>query len=122
KVPTMIMSASLPESSLDMYNSIGYNIKDIKEDKSDLERKRAEIKEIRNYEKIEELEDLFNNCIEKKCAIIYANTVAKAIEFFMWFKNKGINPILYHSRYTEPDKKKKENALLNALGREAWDN
>lgn len=122
KVPTMIMSASLPESSLKMYSSIGYRIKDIKEDKSDLERKRAEVKEIRNYEGIEDLEDLFNICIERNCAIIYANTVAKAIEFFMWFKNKGITPILYHSRYTEPDKNEKERVLLNALGREAWEN
>lgn len=122
KVPTMIMSASLPESSLNMYKSIGYEIDNIKEDISDNERERAEIKEIRNYEKIEDLEELLNKCIETNCAIIYANTVAKAIEFFMWFKNKGITPILYHSRYTEPDKMKKEQALLDALGKEAWSN
>lgn len=120
KVPTMIMSASLPESSLVMYNSIGYNIENIKEDKSDYERKRAEIKEIISYEKIDDLEELLNKCIETNCAIIYANTVAKAIEFFMWFKNKGITPILYHSRYTEKDKKLKEDILLDALGKEAW--
>lgn len=122
KVPTMIMSASLPESSLDMYKSIGYKIEGIKEDVSDNERKRVEIKKIKSYEKVEDLGELLNKCIETNCAIIYANTVAKAIDFFMWFKNKGITPILYHSRYTEPDKMKKEQALLDALGKEAWNN
>lgn len=122
KVPVMIMSASLPESSIEMYKSIGYKVNGIKEDTSDLERIRCEIKEIRNYEKVKELEDLLELCIEKENAIIYANTVAKAFEFYNWFKEKGISPILYHSRFTEPDKKIKEQILLNALGKEAWEN
>ena len=122
KVPVMIMSASLPESSLEMYRSIGYEINSIKEDVSDLERIRCDVKEIRNYEEVQELEDLLELCLEKECAIIYANTVAKAFEFYKWFEGKGIKPILYHSRFTEPHKKDKEQILLNALGKEAWEN
>ncbi len=122
KVPVMIMSASLPESSLEMYRSIGYEINSIKEDVSDLERIRCNVKEIRNYEEVQELEDLLELCLKKECAIIYANTVAKAFEFYKWFKEKGTNPILYHSRFTEPHKKDKEQILLNALGKEAWEN
>lgn len=122
KVPVMIMSASLPESCLEMYRSIGYKIDKIKEDNSDLERIRCEIKEIRNYEEVQELGDLFEQCIEKENAIIYANTVAKAFEFYKWFEGKGIKPILYHSRFTEPHKKDKEQILLKALGKEAWEN
>src|SRR5690554_731540 len=122
KVPVMIMSASLPESSLEMYRSIGYEINSIKEDVSDLERIRCDVKEIRNYEEVQELEDLLELCLKKECAIIYANTVAKAFEFYKWFEEKGIKPILYHSRFTEPHKKDKEQILLNALGKEAWEN
>ncbi|MCO6461675.1 MAG: CRISPR-associated helicase Cas3' [Saprospiraceae bacterium] len=120
KVPVMIMSASLPESSLKMYQTTGYNVTGIKEDVTDNKRIRCEIKERREYEELNDIEDLLNLCIEKGKAIIYANTVAKAISYFNWFKKKGVTPILYHSRFTEPHKKLKEEALLTALGKEAW--
>lgn len=122
KVPVMIMSASLPESSLKMYQTTGYKVTDIKEDVSDNHRTRCEIKEKREYEELSDIEDLLNLCIEKGRAIIYTNTVAKAISYFNWFKKKGVTPILYHSRFTEPHKKLKEEALLKALGKEAWQN
>lgn len=122
KVPVMIMSASLPESSLKMYQTTGYAVTDIKEDISDNHRIRCEIKEKREYEKLNDIEDLLNLCIRNGRAIIYANTVAKAISYFNWFKKKGVVPILYHSRFTEPHKKLKEESLLTALGKEAWQN
>lgn len=122
KVPVMIMSASLPESSLKMYQTTGYNVTDIKEDVSDNQRIRCEIKEKRECEDLTDIEDLLSLCIEKGKAIIYANTVAKAVAYFNWFKKKGVKPILYHSRFTEPHKKLKEEALLIALGKEAWNN
>jgi len=122
KVPTMIMSASLPESSLNMYQSTGYKAYEIKEDISDNSRKRCEVRSIEEYEKVDELSELLIKCTERP-TIIYANTVAKAIEFYDWFKkNTEIEPILYHSRFTEPDKLKKEDVLIKKLGREAWEN
>ncbi|MCO5237393.1 MAG: CRISPR-associated helicase Cas3' [Chitinophagaceae bacterium] len=121
-VPVMIMSASLPESSIAMYKSVGYRIDSIKEDISDIERNRCEVKEIKEYENLTEIEDILNLCLEEEKAIIYANTVAKAIELYNWFFDRGIKPILYHSRYTEPHKKEKEQILLGALGKEAWQN
>lgn len=122
KVPVMIMSASLPESSLKMYQTTGYKVNEIKEDISDNQRLRCNVKEKRNCESVDEVEDILNLCIEEGKAIIYANTVARAIEFYNWFKKKGIEPILYHSRFTEPHKKTKEELLLSALGKEAWSN
>lgn len=122
KVPVLLMSASLPESVLPIYKKIGYNIDKIIEDKSDYHRIRFEIKEIRKYLAVSELEDLFNLCIEKENAIIYANTVDKAVSFYDWFAERGVEPILYHSRFTEPHKKDKEQELINALGKEAWRN
>lgn len=121
-VPVMIMSASLPASSLKMYQSTGYKVQEIKEDTSDNTRNRCEVKSIQNYEKVEELSELLIKCT-KQPAIIYANTVAKAIEFYDWFeKNTGIKPMLYHSRFTEPDKLEKEKVLIENLGSKAWKN
>lgn len=122
KVPVMIMSASLPESSLKMYKSAGFDVSEIKQDTSDSTRCRCEIKDISKYEKVNELSELLSKCT-KQPAIIYANTVAKAIEFYDWFeKNTDIKPMLYHSRFTEPDKLKKEKVLIENLGSEAWKN
>lgn len=124
KVPVLIMSASLPQSSIKMYKTTGYNVDSIAEDDSDNERKRFKINAIREYEDLSEIEDLLNLCAEKKTAIIYANTVDKAVKIYRWFENcgkKDINPILYHARYTEPDKMQKEHDLIEALGKKAWE-
>lgn len=128
KVPVLIMSASLPESSLAMYRRIGYNINDILEDKDNPDNKRIrfELCEIVDYESVNELVSLVDACIEKGNGIIYMNTVDKAMAVYRMVKEKinekgiDIPVILYHSRFTEPDKLGKEQRLLNALGRKAW--
>lgn len=122
KVPVMIMSASLPASSLNMYQTTGYNVQEIKEDISDNLRHRCEIKSIQDYEKVDEMSELLMKCTEQP-TIIYANTVARAIEFYNWFyNNTDAEPMLYHSRFTEPDKLKKETVLIENLGSDAWKN
>ena len=129
-VPVLLMSASLPESVLPTYQKIGYKVEKIIEDTSDNQRIRFEIKEIREYSTVSELEDLLNLCVEKGNAIIYANTVDKAVLLYDWFSQKeikskldknGIKLMLYHSRFTEPDKKDKETELITALGKKAWE-
>ena len=130
-IPVLLMSASLPESVLPTYQKIGYKVDKIIEDTSDNQRTRFEIKEIREYSTVSELEDLLNLCVEKGNAIIYANTVDKAILFYDWFTQQKIKSkldkndiklMLYHSRFTEPDKKDKETELITALGKKAWEN
>lgn len=126
KVPILLMSASLPESVLVDYNNIGYSVKKILEDKSDNIRNRFSIKKIRKYYKPSDIEDLLYLIIEKGHGIIYANTVDKAISFYNWFMQynnkteKKINVILYHSRFSEPDKGEKEEKILEMLGRKVW--
>lgn len=120
KVPVMVMSASLPESSLSMYQSTGYKVEKIHEDTSDNKRIRCLIDDIIEYDELSEIEDQLQACLDKGCAIIYANTVAKAMSFYRWFEQRNVEPILYHSRFTEPDKAKKEELLLSALGKDAW--
>jgi len=121
-VPVLLMSASLPESVLPSYQKIGYQIDEIIEDTSDNVRDRFEIKAIRNYTDLSEIEDLLELCVEKGTAIIYANTVDKAVLFYNWFEKRNANPIIYHSRFTEPHKKDKEQELIDALGKKAWEN
>ncbi len=121
-VPVLIMSASLPESVLSTYQNIGYTIKEIVEDTSDNNRNRFEIKSIMDYSEIDDIEYLLELCIDNESAIIYANTVDKALIIYEWFERRGVNAILYHSRFTEPHKKDKETKLINALGKEAWEN
>ena len=119
-VPVMIMSASLPESSVSMYQQTGYKLNGIKEDTSDNDRIRCHIRTTREYSEVAELEDLLYKCVEQKAGIIYANTVDKAFQIYSWFKKQNFDPILYHSRFTEPDKKNKETLLIEKLGKDAW--
>lgn len=121
KVPILLMSASLPESVLPTYRNIGYRINTIVEDSSDNLRNRFEIKSIERYSDLSDIQQLLQLCIIKGCAIIYANTVDRAISIYKWFEENDITPILYHSRFTEPDKKNKEEELIDALGKDAWE-
>lgn len=121
-VPVLLMSASLPESVLPTYRKIGYQIDKIVEDTSDNSRDRFEIKSIKEYSDLEKISDLLELCVEKGTAIIYANTVDNAVMFYDWFEKRKANPILYHSRFTEPHKKDKEQELIDALGKTAWEN
>lgn len=129
KVPVMIMSASLPESALQLYRKAGFNIESILEDKeSDSYNKCFNIKKLIEYDDIQDINYLLKYCIERGNAIIYLNTVDKAIKVYKEIKalvlgsGKDIPIILYHSRFTEKDKQRKENMLLDNLGRKAWNN
>lgn len=141
EVPVMLMSATLPEISLQRYRKTGYSINQIHEDTSDLERIRCKIASIRSYDNptkarskeqpgedeealeqhkdFEEIADLLERCMHEP-AIIYANTIDKALAFHQWFVERDVQPMLYHSRFIEEHKKQKENELVDALGYEAW--
>jgi len=120
-VPVLLMSASLPESVLPLYREIGYNINSIVEDSSDNLRYRFEIKSITKYSDLSDIQPLLQLCLAEKSVIIYANTVDRAVSIYKWFEGNGITPILYHSRFSEPDKKNKEEELIKALGKDAWE-
>lgn len=120
-VPVLIMSASLPESSLKMYQTTGYQPKEIKEDSSDYERIRCNVVRKTEYTELHEIEKLLKKATQQP-TIIYANTVAKAMGLYEWFEKEGIKPILYHSRFIESDKVQKEDKLIQNLGKDAWRN
>lgn len=120
-VPVLLMSASLPQSSVSFYQRAGFQDLQIYEDSSDSSRERCIVREIREYEDFDELRDLFEEATTKP-SIIYINTVDKAVRLKRWFsKHFPIARVtLYHSRFTEPDKTDKEELLLEQLGKNAW--
>ena len=130
KVPVLIMSASLPNSSLSLYQSTGYKVDSILEDSHDVNknRKRFEIKDIIDYNEFKDIDPLIEKCFERGNGILYMNTVDSAIALYKHIcsdkkrtKEEIDNIHLYHSRFTEPDKLKKEKEIINALGKKAWD-
>lgn len=123
RVPVLLMSASLPESILSEYQDLGYDVKNIIEDTSDKDRVRFEIKSIMEEHGPEDVENLLEQMINTGKGIIYVNTVDKAFAFAEWFEKRGFDDvIIYHSRFTEEDKKYKEQLLIDALGKDAWKN
>lgn len=121
KVPVLLMSASLPESSLGDYRKIGYSELRIEEDDSDGDRERFEISKIQQYSSVDDIEAFLYEMMTVGSGIIYVNTVDRVFEVSQWFERQNFNDIIvYHSRFTEPDKKAKEEELIEALGKEAW--
>jgi CRISPR-associated endonuclease/helicase Cas3 len=116
-VPVLVMSATVPDAAKDFY-SIGT----LAEDTSDLDRVRCTIKDAGEAETPNDVATVLQPIVESVAptAIVYANTVKRALAYYDWFCDRGVEPILYHSRFTEPHKKEKEGHLLDALGQKAW--
>lgn len=128
KVPVLIMSATVPDSARELYQ-ISQPIVEAEDFRSKapaaevvLKPKRC-IKWAGSAEFPEDTKGILNEMVTVGAGIIYANTVARAIQYFHWFKNNHpqITPILYHSRFTESDKKEIEKKLLDHLGKDAWE-
>ena len=114
------MSATLPES----FRSI-YGTPKVHEDTSDSQRTRCYLKRCETpVIKPSNVEHLLRPALDGKPAIIYANTVQRAQRYYRWFLGNGASPndvVLYHSRFTEPDKIAIEEKLRGMLGKEAWE-
>ncbi|MFB6286919.1 MAG: CRISPR-associated helicase Cas3' [Candidatus Bipolaricaulia bacterium] len=124
-VPVLVMSATVPDAAKSFYD-----VDRLEEDTSDLDRTRCVLKDAGEADAAgetslaEDVADILHPLVEANpsAAIIYANTVKRALSYYDWLRNHGADPILYHSRFTEPDKKRIEGELIDALGQEAWEN
>jgi CRISPR-associated endonuclease/helicase Cas3 len=128
-VPVLLMSATVPESATVLYKSAGFNSVKIYSDTSEegireANRPRCNLVRSGQYEAPDDLKDILDRALKGEAMIIYANTVARAQNYLQWFKDQNCKyPIvMYHSRFTEPDKAKKETDLLDMLGVSAWKN
>ncbi|MEW6005841.1 MAG: CRISPR-associated helicase Cas3' [Stygiobacter sp.] len=126
QVPVLLMSATVPKSANVFYSkTVGYQIK-IHEDKSEIERIRCEIFRYGNLSEPNDIKEILLKGLTGTPLIIYANTVARAQDYYKWFQNHSKeftenNVVLYHSRFTEPDKLGIEKKLNNMLGKDAWE-
>lgn len=131
EVPVLLMSATVPESALEVYAVSGMAAKKIHEDKTDYEQTRLTLTCFsRPVVQPEDFRELTQRALEGEPTIIYLNTVRRAQELYRWFAkqiHKGHakitldDVVLYHSRFTEPHKAEKEAKLLRLLGHTAWE-
>ncbi|NUN08695.1 MAG: CRISPR-associated helicase Cas3' [Ignavibacteriaceae bacterium] len=112
-VPVLIMSATIPEVSIETYSKSNYEFRRIQEDNSGYERVKCSIKKNDN-EDLTFLRDAFEPKTQKM--ILFANTIDRAFGYSKKLLELGYTPVLYHSRFTEPDKRRIEEELLKNFG------
>ena len=134
KVPVLIMSATVPNSACELYN-VPQGIKEPKLNETPSKRLLAWVGKPTavklgdtNYENLpvtsaaNDVAEVLQKMVDARHGIIYANTVERALMYYDWFVKNAPNQkiILYHSRFTEPDKELIEEDLLASLGKEVW--
>jgi CRISPR-associated endonuclease/helicase Cas3 len=119
KVPVLIMSATVPDSSKSLYE-----VNQIEDIPAALTTAKRFIVWRGVAETPEDVAGILKGMVRQGTGIVYANTVDRAYAYYLWFMQEhkcgGPKPILYHSRYTEPHKKAIEAKLIKALGKDAW--
>ncbi len=122
KVPVLIMSATIPDSARIFYN--------VSNPITSPPFKTAKNKKYLKW--VEHEEDGLNvlkQMIRLRQGIIYANTIKAALNYYFVLHKLIKNPVenqqlpilLYHSRFTESDKKDIEQQLIQHLGKKAWE-
>ena len=120
KVPVLIMSATVPDAARKLYE-IQTPIATPPEENIEVEKKLQYL-----GSDISRGEQVLKEMLELGHGIIYANTISRALCYYKWLRDSS-GPdkppiILYHSRFTEPDKKRIEEKLIQTLGKAAWEN
>ncbi|RMG19915.1 MAG: CRISPR-associated helicase Cas3' [Bacteroidetes bacterium] len=118
QVPMLIMSATVPDSAARLYELRNSIVKAGAADQAP----RRRLQWAGKAEGPEAAAPILEKMVRIGSGIIYANTVARAVAYYRWFErhHPQLRPILYHSRFTEPDKQAIEQRLLQALGKDAW--
>lgn len=120
-VPVLVMSATIPESARQLYAQAGQLTEAIQEDTSDSERTRCRLYQAGPCASPDDVAELLQRGLDGTPLIIYANTVRRAQTYRRWFAERGFDDVvLYHSRFTEPDKATIEEQLKSMLGVDAW--
>lgn len=119
EVPVLVMSATLPDAHLGAY----FPERDSPPDPIDTTTAdtTVEIASVRNVEPVEEAEWIRAVTREAPRLILYANTVARAAAYYRLLRPLRDDLVLYHSRFTEPHKVQKEDAIRSMLGEQGSD-
>jgi CRISPR-associated endonuclease/helicase Cas3 len=123
-VRVLLMSATVPDSARQLYAASGFTVPEIYEDTSDSDRVRCRLTRLGKVVAPDNIKLHLERALDCP-TIIYANTVRRAQAYYNWFKERDpeftkANVVLYHSRFTEPDKSRKEQLLIDMLGKDAW--
>ena len=122
-VPVLLMSATVPESARELYGIDRPTVEAIQEEGGPLTlhllSRPADIAK-RDGSVPKSVVPVLERMRKQGCGIVYANTVARAVAYYTWFKEQDAPVRLYHSQFTEPDKKAREDDILKMLGRDAW--
>ena len=120
KVPVLIMSATVPNSHLNFYSLTGTKILKIFSDTSRDHQQKFYIQNVGNVSELTDIAPLLETTLLGTPTIVYANTVKRAQSYYSFFKEQGVECVLYHSQYKESDKQAIEEKLLIMLGEQAW--
>lgn len=126
KVPILIMSATVPNSARDLYEVELPIISPAEPTESATDPAAKTTRRLLWVGPAETPEDarvVLDQLAIQGHGIIYANTIARALAYYKWLRqhHPDVELFLYHSRFTETDKAKIEDRLLNALGKKAWE-
>jgi len=118
KVPTLIMSATVPNSARQLY---GVEEPIVETAQPGSEKVIKEMYWQGQAAKAEDCSEVLDEMIAQGSGIIYANTVARALNYYDYLRQRAgdIPVVIYHSRFTEPDKIKVEKRLEAILGKAA---
>lgn len=133
KVPVLLMSATIPDALISVYEKSGNPVEKIFDVQPELtldvslsitkiedEKPKVTIGQRVSAEIAEDIDDLLKTALQQP-TIIYANTVRRAQMYYWYLKQFTDDIVIYHSRFTEPDKAKKEEKLLAMMGKVAWE-
>ncbi|HEV7842897.1 MAG TPA: CRISPR-associated helicase Cas3', partial [Pyrinomonadaceae bacterium] len=89
EVPVLLMSATVPESALEVYADSGLKAAKIHEDKTNYEDTRLTLTRFnRPVIQPEDFDELLQRALDGEPTIIYINTVRRAQELYRWFAKK----------------------------------
>ncbi len=86
KVPVLLMSATVPDSARQLYETSGFVVPRIHEDTSDSERVRCRLTRMGRVAEPGDIASTLQRALNGEPTIIYANTVRRAQAYYHWFK------------------------------------
>ncbi len=122
EVPVLVMSATLPTEHLNVYSPrIEKEGEEVTVDSSLVDTTQAgssfRVASIDPVEDPATLPAVLTEVVKSsQRLIIYANTVARAVAYYDAVRSLRKDVVLYHSRFTEPHKAEKEEAVRRMLG------
>ena len=119
QVPTLIMSATVPDSARELYGVVDPIVETAQPGS---ERVVKDMHWLGTGATAQDCAAVLDRMIAQGSGIVYANTVARALDYYDYLRQRAgeqVPVVIYHSRFTEPDKARVEHRLDAILGESA---